>query len=68
MRVLAYTYIPASVGYTILQLNAVWTVFIGIVFFKEVDIKKYWQRVCAGIVFSAASVILLLFAQFFYFP
>lgn len=37
---LAYKYIPGSIAFTIVQLNAVWTVLVGILIFKEIDFKK----------------------------
>ena len=58
---LAYKYIPGSIAFTIVQLNAVWTVLVGILVFKE--IKKHWQRIIAGIILAIIGVIMLLIAQ-----
>lgn len=60
---LAYKYIPGSIAFTIVQLNAVWTVLVGILIFKEIDFKKNWLRIITGIVFAIIGVIMLLFAQ-----
>lgn len=60
---LAYKYIPGSIAFTIVQLNAVWTVLVGILIFKEIDFKKNWLRIVIGIVFAIIGVIMLLFAQ-----
>jgi len=60
---LAYKYILDSIAFTIVQLNAVWTVLVGILIFKEIDFKKNWARILTGIVFAITGVIMLLFAQ-----
>lgn len=58
----AYRLIPGSVAFTIIQLNAVWTVLIGVLIFKEIDFKKNRFRILTGIVCAIAGVIVLLFA------
>lgn len=60
---LAYKYIPGSIAFTIVQLNAVWTVLVGIIIFKEIDFKKNWLRIILGILLAIIGVIMLLFAQ-----
>jgi len=55
--------IPASIAFTIIQFNAVWTVLIGVLYFKEIDFKKHWARILGGIVLAILGVVLLLFAQ-----
>lgn len=60
---LAYKYIPGSIAFTIVQLNAVWTVLVGILLFKEIDFKKHWSRIILGILLAIIGVIMLLFAQ-----
>lgn len=60
---LAYKYIPGSIAFTIVQLNAVWTVLVGILIFKEVDFKKNWLRIVSGIILAIIGVVMLLFAQ-----
>jgi len=60
---LAYKYIPGSIAFTIVQLNAVWTVLVGIIIFKEIDFKKHWLRILLGILLAIIGVIMLLFAQ-----
>lgn len=60
---LAYKYIPGSIAFTIVQLNAVWTVLVGILIFKEIDFKKNWIRILLGIILAIIGVIMLLFAQ-----
>lgn len=60
---LAYKYIPGSIAFTIVQLNAVWTVLAGILMFKEIDFKKNWIRIILGILLSVIGVIMLLFSQ-----
>ena len=60
---LAYKYIPGSIAFTIVQLNAVWTVLVGIIIFKEIDFKKHWLRIILGILLAIIGVIMLLLAQ-----
>lgn len=60
---LAYKYIPGSIAFTIVQLNAVWTVLVGILIFKEINFKKNSLRITTGIIFAIIGVIMLLFAQ-----
>ena len=59
----AYRYVPASIGFTIIQLNAVWTVAIGIFLFKEIDAKKYWIRIVVGFLLAILGILLLAFAK-----
>lgn len=59
----SYKYIPASIGFTIIQLNAIWTISIGLFVFKEIDIKKHYKRVSLGFLLSLIGIILLVFAK-----
>ena len=60
---LAYKYIPGSIAFTIVQLNAVWTVLVGILIFKEINFKENWMRIITGIIFAIMGVVMLLMAQ-----
>lgn len=60
---LAYQYIPGSIAFTIVQLNAVWTVLVGILIFKEINFKENWGRILLGILLAIIGVIMLLLAQ-----
>ncbi len=60
---LAYQYIPGSIAFTIVQLNAVWTVLVGIVIFKEINFKENWKRILLGILLAIIGVVMLLLAQ-----
>lgn len=40
-QALAYKYLPGSIVTIIVQLSTVWSVLIGVVFFKEIDFKKH---------------------------
>lgn len=60
---LAYQYIPGSIAFTIVQLNAVWTVLVGILVFREINFKENWKRIIAGIILAIIGVIMLLLAQ-----
>lgn len=59
----SYKYIPASVGFTIIQLNSIWTISIGIFVFKEIDIKKHYKKIFLGFIFSLIGIALLVFAK-----
>ena len=59
----SYKYIDASVGFTIIQLNALWTIAIGIFVFNEVDLKLHRNKVWWGILFAIIGVVLLLFTR-----
>lgn len=60
---LAYKYIPGSIAFTIVQLNAIWTVIVGILIFKEINFKESWKRIITGIIFAVIGVAMLLMAQ-----
>lgn len=59
----AYRYIPASIGFTIIQLNAIWTILIGILVFKELSFKKHYKRIILGFLFALIGIALLAFAK-----
>lgn len=58
----SYKYIPASIGFTIIQLNTIWTVSAGIFIFHEIDGKKYYKRILLGFLFALLGIILLVLA------
>lgn len=59
----SYRYIPASIGFTIIQCNAVWTILIGLFVFKEIDTKKYAGRIAVGFILTLLGIGLLVFAK-----
>ncbi len=63
MMFLTYKYLPASIGYTIIQLNALWVVLAGIIIFKEIDYKKNMLRINIGLFLAIFSVVTLFFAN-----
>ena len=60
LSIFSYTLIAGGVSWSITQLNAVWTILIGIFIFKEVSFKKHWLRIMAGFVFAIVAIFLLL--------
>jgi glucose uptake protein GlcU len=60
LSIFSYTMIAGSVSWSITQLNAVWTILIGIYVFKEVSLKKHWLRITIGFVFSIIAIVFLL--------
>jgi glucose uptake protein GlcU len=62
LSIFSYTMIAGGVSWSITQLNAVWTILIGIFVFREVSFKKHWPRIMAGFGFAVAAIAFLLFA------
>jgi len=62
-QLFSYNYLAASISFTIIQMNTVWTIAIGILIFKEIDLKKYHKKVILGFVFTIIGIILLTFAR-----
>jgi len=60
LMILSYGLIAGPVLWSVTQLNAAWTILIGIFVFKEIDIKIHWQRIVAGF-FVAVTAIMFLF-------
>lgn len=63
LQLFSFSYISASVSFTIIQMNALWTVSIGIFIFKEINIKKYYKRILLGILFTLCGILLLVLAK-----
>ena len=63
LYIISLRYIEGSISYMIAQLNAVWTVIVGIIIFKEINFKKHYLRIIIGIMFAILGIIMLLFAQ-----
>lgn len=59
----SYSKIPASIWFTIIQLNALWVITIGIIYFKEIDYKKNRLKILFGIIFAVMGVIFLVYAK-----
>jgi len=62
LSIFSYTMIAGGVSWSITQLNAVWTILIGIFVFREVSFQTHWPRIIAGFVFALAAILFLLFA------
>lgn len=59
----SYQHLPASIAFTVIQLNTVWTIGIGIFYFKEISAKKHYQRLIFGVLFALAGIISLALAR-----
>lgn len=59
----SYRFIPAAIGFTIIQLNAVWTILIGLFVFQEIPARKYAGRIALGFVLALLGIALLAFAR-----
>ncbi len=59
-QALAYKQLPASIVTIIVQLSSIWSILIGIVVFKEIDIEKHWKRISLGIITTILSIVILL--------
>ena len=62
-NVLAYKYIEGSIVSMLHQLNAVWLFLIGVFVFKEIDFKKHWLRLLAGLILSIIGLFMLILAK-----
>lgn len=62
-QLFSYRFLAVSVSFTIIQMNAFWTVLIGILIFKEIDLKKYYKNVALGFLFTLIGIIFLAFAR-----
>jgi len=61
--IIAYKYIQGSIAYTIVQLNAVFTIFLGIFVFKELAFRKNWLRITIGTLLAVIGLFILMLAQ-----
>lgn len=59
----SYIYIPASISFTIIQLNSLWVIIIGILIFKEIEYKKNIWRILCWVLFTIIGIILLFYAK-----
>lgn len=62
-QLLSYKYLAASIAFTVVQLNALWTILIGIFVFKEINFGKYYKRISLGFLFTLIGIGLLVFAK-----
>lgn len=62
-QLFSYKYIAASIGFTVIQMNALWTILIGIFIFREIDLKVHYKRVSLGLLSALLGIILLAFAK-----
>lgn len=60
---LAYKHLPASIAFTIINMSGIWSVFIGILIFKEIDFKKNFKRIMIGMILSIIAIFALLFGK-----
>lgn len=60
---LAYKHLPASIAFTIVNMSGIWSVFIGIIIFKEINFKKNFKRIILGIILSIVAIFALLFGK-----
>ncbi len=62
-QLLSFSVLSASIAFTIIQINALWTILIGIFVFREIHMGKYRKNVIIGIVFTIMGIVLLSFAR-----
>lgn len=62
-QLFSYKYIAASIGFTLIQMNALWTILIGIFIFKEINLKIHYKRVLLGLLSAIVGIMLLAFAR-----
>lgn len=59
----SFKYIAASIGFSIIQLSSLWTILIGVIIFKEININKYYKEILFGLFFALFGVILLALSK-----
>ena len=52
-----------AIPWSITQLNALWTVLIGVFIYREVSFKQHWLRLTAGTLMAVGACILLFLAM-----
>lgn len=62
-QLFSYKFIPASIAFTVIQLNTFWTITIGILVFQEIDVKKNGKQIFFGFLFTFIGVLLLTLAR-----
>jgi drug/metabolite transporter (DMT)-like permease len=58
---LTFRYLPVSVGYTIIQLNSVWVVLAGVLWFREISFQEHGGRILLGLALAIMGVLVLAF-------
>jgi glucose uptake protein GlcU len=59
----SYKHLPASIAFTIIQLNTVWTIGIGVFYFSEISVNKHYKRLILGLLFAIAGIASLTLAR-----
>ncbi|NLA85754.1 MAG: EamA family transporter, partial [Clostridiales bacterium] len=60
---LAYRCLEGSIVMLLHQLNAIWLLLLGVFVFKEINFKKHWLRLVAGLVLSLIGLLMLILAK-----
>lgn len=63
LNTLSYKYLPASIAFTIVNMSGIWSVLIGILLFKEINLKENYKRIILGIFFSIIAIFALLYGK-----
>lgn len=62
-QLFSYKYIAASIGFTLIQMNALWTILIGIFVFKEINLTIHGRRVAMGLLSAVVGILILSMAK-----
>ena len=62
-NLLANNYIEGSIAFMLHQLNAIWLLLLGVFLFKEIDFRKHWLRLIAGLISSIIGIFMLVIAK-----
>ncbi|HSA84299.1 MAG TPA: hypothetical protein VLF20_05465 [Patescibacteria group bacterium] len=62
-QLFSYQHLAASVAFTLIQLSALWTILIGIIYFREIRFTKHWRRILFGFVLTIIGILALVFAK-----
>ena len=59
----SYKYLPASIGFSVIQLNSIWTLLAGILIFKEIDFKRFSSQIILSLVFVGFGIFFLAISK-----
>lgn len=62
-QLFSYKYLAVSISFTIIKMNAFWTVLIGILIFKEINLRKYYKNVALGFILTLIGILFLVLAR-----
>lgn len=62
-QLLSFNFLAASISFTLVQLNGLWTILIGIFIFKEIHFRMHYKRISLGLFFALIGILFLVLAR-----